>query len=239
MYFLIGLPRLLKAYAWVSAFVAIASFCAANLLFGSLPDGPPGWYNAVFGAVGKGLLVSGIVASLGQTALFPWACRRTVLKRVFPCIDGKWGGVLNSNIVAIADRDQELKGKISIQPTEAVISIKARLLTVSMSLRSRPLNSKSPYLESDTILMGVRKVGTDQSLQLIYTFEASVDNYLSTDSSQHFGSAILTLREGGDEQILDGLYWTNRNWKQARNTAGVARFRRPWPPPSGLTTRSD
>src|SRR5580704_10138853 len=130
MYFLVGIPGLLKAYAGTAALVALVAFFVSTSALSQLPISPSDWYTAVSGAVGKGLLVSGVVASLGQTPLFPWVCRVTPLGRLFPCIDGEWNGQLESNIITIAERDPELKGKVSPQPTEAVVVIKARLLTL-------------------------------------------------------------------------------------------------------------
>lgn len=226
---LVGLPGFMKGYAAVAAVVAIASF-ALRLRFGTTPTEGWAWLSLANGAVGHGLAVATGVVWFGQTALFPWACRATPLGKLFPPIDGEWQGVLDSNFALIAQRDPELVGtNLASQPTEARLLIRARLLAVTMQLWSRKLNSDGPYLESDTLIVGATREGTDRHLRLTYVFRAQARTYLPTDSELHHGAALLDMEEGGGKQVLRGTYWTDRNWRAARNTAGTARFERPHP----------
>jgi len=230
MYTLIGLPGLFKAYTYTAAFVAGLKLAVSYFIFGLRLNSAGGFIDAGLSALGTGILVTSGLVWACQTPIFPLACRKTPLRLLFPPIDGEWLGELDSNFAAIAERDPELSKQGFVpQPTEARLLIKARLLTVSINLKSRPLNSDSPYLESDTLIVGATREGTDRHLRLTYVYRAHARTYLPTDSELHHGAALLDMEEAGAVQSLRGTYWTDRNWRQARNTAGIARFERPNP----------
>ena len=227
MYTLIGRSAFLKYCAYVAVAVAFGTFLVRHVWPGSLPETSGQWVGSLFSLAGTGAATVAAIVALSEGPMFPWLCRKTPLGRVFPCIEGEWGGVLESNFAAIRERDPSLH---PVDPAvasrvEAKVRIKARLLTVSMNLKSRPLNSPGPYQDSETIVVEAGRVGTDRHLRLTYVFEAAVPRGLPTDASGFLGAARLNMEKDG-KQVLTGNYWTNRNWEKAQNTAGTARFER-------------
>ena len=119
MYSLLGPAKFLKLYAWVAVALAVFAFVLSHGLVNAIPATALGLIRAVFAAAGIGILGAGAMVWLGQTKMFPWACRTTWLGRVFPDIDGTWSGVLDSNINVIVERDPRLKAEL---PTWPVLS---------------------------------------------------------------------------------------------------------------------
>lgn len=229
MYTILGPGSFLRGTAYLSAVAAVAIFLLHHFLFGTMPSNAAGLLGAILSSAGSGAAVVAALISIGETAIFPWLCRWTWLGRVFPHIEGEWTGAINSNIALIAERDVGLQGKVKTDLIQAKIVIKARLLSIHLGLRSRPLNSDAPYHVSETLIVGVARNKADHLLTMTYVFQGTTRNPLETDTDGLLGAARLELSREGDQQVLDGVYWSNRNWKQARNTAGTVRFVRPDP----------
>lgn len=231
MYTLVGRSTFLGYCAYAAVAVAFGMFLIRHVWLGALPATPGQWASSLVSLAGTGAAAVAAVVAIGEGPMFPWLCERMPLGKVFPCIEGDWDGVLNSNFAAIRERDPSLQ---HVDPAvasrvEAKVRIKARLLTVSMNLKSRSLNSSGPYQDSETIVVEASRVGTDRYLRLTYVFEAAVPQRLSTDASGFLGAARLNMEEKDGRQVLTGHYWTNRNWEKAQNTAGTARFERVQP----------
>jgi hypothetical protein len=157
---------------------------------------------------------------VGQTGIFPVLCRYRPLKHFFPDIDGIWLAELHSNWPMIAKKaglpDQ------NTAPTAAEIQIIARLFFVKINLFS-----VSQYSNSETKAVAIKKDGEDGKIRLYYVYDNTTKMPEDTDSSRHYGAAYLDLiRDSAGAIKLEGLYWTNRNWHKALNTAGTITLRR-------------
>jgi hypothetical protein len=141
-------------------------------------------------------------------------------------VHGTWEGELHSNFDTIKALDPALSGAPPASPVNVKAVVRARLFSIGMEIKSRPLNHAGPYMESVTLLAGAARHGPEERLRLTYVFEAAVGKALATDSSHHYGAAILTLLETGDGPEFEGPYWTNRNWEKGWNTAGRLRLRK-------------
>lgn len=217
MYQLIGLPRLFAVYAGFAAVVAVATF----LLWPSAaPTHLWGWREYIGAPVGVGLTAaSALVAVLGQTCLFPRICGLPGLREMLPALDGRWEGELRSNWPRTQQGGASEPADLLVR--RATMIIKARLLSVSIVL-----DTEDGYSTSRAVLVGVARDTASDRCRLAYVYENTTPNQDQTDESSHLGAAMLTLDERGREVILEGRYWTNRNWSRGLNTAGIARFRK-------------
>lgn len=217
MYPLIGLPRLFAGYAGFAAVVAVATF----LLWPSAtPTHLWGWREYIGAPVGVGLTAaSALVAVLGQTCLFPQICRLPGLRDILPALDGRWEGELQSNWPRTQQGGALKPAGLLVRP--ATMTIKARLLSVSVVL-----DTQDGYSTSKAVLVGVARDAASDRCRLAYIYENTTPNQEQTDESSHLGAAMLTLDERGGQEILQGRYWTNRNWSRGLNTAGIACFRK-------------
>jgi hypothetical protein len=213
MYAVIGLKNLLVAYATLAAILFCGILIAENseLVLTSSADRPLALIGFVWGTAGKGLSGAGAIMWLfGETPLFPKVCRLPGLRTIFPDLDGHWVGNAASNWPAVS-RDPSLT--LAGIPVKA--RIKARLLSVTMSLVS-----DNEYSESETLLVGVAKRPGSGVVELSYIYHNRTKQPMSTDSDNHLGAAQLDVRTS-DELVLSGPYWTNRNWHNGLNTAGL------------------
>ncbi|MGR3716053.1 MAG: hypothetical protein ACU0B1_04810 [Thermohalobaculum sp.] len=213
MYQLLGLPQLLRAFGGLTAFVALGAFVLRVVSTGSIPTDLPDLLSTLRNMTGAGLFVSTTLTFLGQSRLFPWACRNTLVGRYFPPIEGKWKGQLTSNWPTIAAMAKLPAGNTG--PTEIIAEIKARLFTVGLETKSA-----TGYSTSETLSVHVTKKGLKEALRLAYIYEGRTPQPLGTDSGQHYGAAILDLEVVGRTLRLSGSYWTDRNWSRGLNTAG-------------------
>ncbi|MEA3013197.1 MAG: hypothetical protein QOD42_1742 [Sphingomonadales bacterium] len=162
-------------------------------------------------------IVTALTLAMGQTAIFPWLCRKTVLGRIFPDIDGEWHVELKSNWPAIA----KLIGIIPDETaTIGAMKIKARLFTIK--LRYTSVSPRPSYLISKTRSVSIERDADDGFCRLLYVYEAEVTNPEATDSGHHYGAAYIDLMQSRAGSVrYHGAYWTNRNWTDGLNTAGV------------------
>lgn len=212
MYQVFGIAKYLHYFGLIAA--ALACFLVA------FTDAP---------ATGAFRIASLVVAVLiavtlaaGQTSVFPWLCRKTALRHVFPDIDGDWNVELESNWPEIAAREGiETPGEAPADEyLSGTITIRARLFAVHMKLEM-----DTGYSASKTLFVRVEKDAAG-TFNLHYVYENQTLKPVETDSDSHFGAASLELKTHTGAPILKGRYWTNRNWEKARNTAGLVTLRR-------------
>lgn len=219
MYQIFGLQWLLKAYGAVAGLVAVLALVVQAVASPVLPWEWPGY---IWAPVATGL--GGAAALLwlvGETPLFPLACRHRWACSVFPDLDGEWEGELFSNWPRIAQRGETGAEPAELLGRQARVTIKARLLSVSMAL-----DTKDAYSNSKTVLAGVTRDDTSERCCLTYVYENRTPHPKQTDAEFHLGAAMLTLKKESGGDVLEGPYWTNRNWTKGLNTAGMARFRK-------------
>lgn len=162
-------------------------------------------------------VLSLIIIALGQTVIFDKICPLFKI----PNLTGLWVGENRSNwprVDALAKGKKKLK-KIELQSVPCEVKITSRLLTIKINY-----GSKSGYTRS-TEKLAIPTKDKNGQFRLEYVFEASTDEPLITDASDHLGAATLELKKNPDDTLsLSGPYWTNRNWHKGLNTAGIIRI---------------
>lgn len=224
MYQLIGISKVLKAYALTTAFLAVA---LATNLWGYFPFLEQLHLNEISAAV---VIVTGIAGILGETPLFPVLCRWVpFFWHLFPCIEGEYTVEIASNWALISRRnnpDSDLSDTTSnneetLFKKAGKATIKARLLSIHIKLEM-----DDEYSTSHTVACSVLPSanGAEPTLYYIYRNVSPVPKL--TDSESHFGAARISVPRSRYPSTLKGTYWTDRNWHQGLNTAGQVRFQR-------------
>jgi hypothetical protein len=160
----------------------------------------------------------------GQTAVFPLLCRLPWLWRLFPNIDGDYRVEVCSNWSAIKTglahpATDDHQGGIAVFNKMGVARIRVRLASVDMRL----VRDGCPC--SETVMCSPRKDRKTRSTVLFYIFD-SVPPDAKTLDQRHLGAAQLRIPPERFPKILEGVYWTDRNWHKGLNTAGNIRLRR-------------
>jgi hypothetical protein len=219
LYQIFGVKTLAIAYAAVAAGAAVVFVVVQAVL---VPPSIWGWPEFIWKPISIGLSAAAFLLwLLGQTRLFPMACRHRWTCNVFPDLDGNWEGNLTSNWPVIEARGEDGAEHRPLLNRPSTVRIHASLLEVRMTLET-----KDAYSNSTTILVGAAKDKVTGTCALTYVFRNETPNPKVTDEQSHFGAAVLTLKREGDELVLTGPYWTNRNWRKGLNTAGIATFRK-------------
>lgn len=180
---------------------------------------PPSEPAEVWRLISGSVTVVGVLTYLlGQTAAFPWLCRQPIVRSFFPDVDGHWTGTMESNWPTIMERAGLVKPgeapAMGIVPAD--FTIKARLFYVKMNQAST-----SGYTTSKTIFVRLSRDAEDGEVRLNYMYEATTLRPVETDSGKHHGAGYVDLKGvATDQPRLEGVYWTNRNWHNALNTAG-------------------
>lgn len=217
MYALLGLRRLLGAYATLAGVVTVVILLFDFAYMSKVPTAFPGWWREIWGGASTGTSLTALLFALGETPLFPWICRLSLIGQIFPDVDGRWVGYTESNWPQIAARingDGQAAAP-AVQRTPVTVIVKARLVRVHLTLES-----DTHYSKSQTIAVTVMKHGADDCVRFAYIYENYTSKPETTDSGHHYGAACVDLFNRNGSQCLDGNYWTNRNWMKGLNTAG-------------------
>lgn len=215
----IGLLKFLRAVLYVNAALAIA---LATDFFGLLPDVP--YVSAASISV---IAVSALLFLVGQTPLFPWLCCLPVMWRLFPNIDGEYEVEISSNWSVIKARNEGREPDVSPDGDVALFNrmgratITARLTRIDMSLRM-----DDGYLTSETVTCSLRREKGERRPVLFYVYDSHISAPKNTDSQRHLGAARVIIPLDRRPMVLEGNYWTDRNWHLGLNTAGRIRLRR-------------
>ncbi len=216
MYQIFGLRTVLTAYAILCGGITALYWMA----FGSPAHIDSLWH--IFSIVVS--VVGGLTWLVGQTKAFPLVCRWPLISIVMPDIDGTWTGVLHSNWPRVQQRAplNANTETVALLPVKITVQITARFLFVHLRL-----SSENEYSRSKTIMVRPVKDPQDGRVGLHYIYENDTASPKTTDCDRHFGAARLDLHGAPGNQTLSGLYWTNRNWSAALNTAGTITLLRP------------
>jgi hypothetical protein len=230
MYSVIGIQRILSVYG-VAAILIVGGILYVEWthLLSVLTTGDPLHVVEMFwAAVAKALMIASVLLwLLGETPLFAALFQNRLFRRVIPDLDGEWVGTVESNWHLVSRRSSVahfLPDSGMGQPTTSTnvrVTIKARLLSVTMTLETDIL-----YSTSETLLVGVTKRPGSGVVEVRYIYQNRTLIPKPSDSSNHFGAAILDLEQRKNEMVLIGPYWTNRNWQNGLNTAGTVTLRR-------------
>lgn len=164
-----------------------------------------------------------------------WKAAEACSDSLFPDLTGIWKGQLRSNISvhealqnAANSRERTFNAfdpddvnSVELEQFEAVMSIKATLnrITVNMTVQGRNGESRSYSL-----MCKPRVSAHDEPHRLTYVYVSQLSEPSGDDESNHIGAAELEVLHKDGQLILSGFYWTARNWRNGRNTAGTLRF---------------
>lgn len=210
MYQAIGVKKLLTIFALLAAVIAVGRAALWP------PESIFGWWSPV--SVGMAASTA-LIVGIGQSFLFPWICRIPIVRDFAPDISGDWRATLHSNWPKIASLAKLDPGPGT--PVTANIKVVARLLRVKIRFVA-----DTKYSKSKSVSVSVERDEDDGAIRLYYTYENTTENPVNSDCSHHFGSAYLDITGTGDAMTLEGLYWTNRNWNDGLNTAGIIQWMR-------------
>ena len=215
----IGLARFLNVVLYVNAALAIA---LTTSVAGWLPGMP--YITQVSASV---IAVSALLFLGGQTAAFPRLCSLPIVWRLFPNIDGVYEVEISSNWSIIKAREEGREPTVSPEGDVALFRrvgtarISCRLTRIDMSL-----SMEDNYLTSEAVTCSVRRDQGARKPVLFYVYDSHVSTPKSTDSQRHFGAARVSIPLQRCPKILEGNYWTDRNWHRGLNTAGHIRLSR-------------
>lgn len=164
-------------------------------------------------------IVGAVVFILGETSLFPWACRRIpFIRGYFPPIDGLWNVTVKSNWGAI----QRLTGYNDVDP------IISKVGTIRITSRFSRVNlvfqSNDRYSSSHSVCVSVLRDPDHATTQLNYIYHNKTLVPETTDASSHNGAARVNIQDDGRVVTLEGVYFTDRKWTEGLNTAGLICF---------------
>jgi len=140
---------------------------------------------------------------------------------IFPDLNGDWETINYSNIKKHAEFRPELKQKKLNSKIAGRVTIRQNLFGISMTF-----HSKNGYTSSDTIFVKLERTSESQRFRLVYVFEGETAEAVDTDEQRHFGAGRIEIKWIEKLIQIEGVYWTNRNWRNALNTAGTIVMKR-------------
>ena len=215
----IGLAAFVKVVLYVNAALAVA---LASSFFGMLPAMP--YLSQVSVSV---IAVSALLFFAGQTSAFPRLCRLPGVWRFFPNIDAEYAVEISSNWSIIETRSAGREPEVSPEGEPALFNrvgkakISARLTQIDMTL-----TMVDKYLSSETVICSVQRHRGERKPVLFYVYDSYVSTPKNSDSQRHLGAGRISIPLERRPQVLEGNYWTDRNWHQGLNTAGHIRLTR-------------
>lgn len=222
MYQLIGISSFLKGYAVLTAVLTVGLI---TNFWGYVPGLQQLPMNQISTAV---LLVTAVVGLLGSSPVFPLMCRLPFLWQLFPCIDGDYIVEVSSNWSLISQRNQgdrnlpaDKSDGESLFKKTGKATIKARLLSVQIQFET-----DDGYSLSNTVVCSATPGTEGARPSLYYIYQNLTPVPEASDSERHFGAARITIPSEKCPSVLNGTYWTDRNWHRGLNTAGRIRLTR-------------
>jgi hypothetical protein len=152
------------------------------------------------------------------------------LNRWFPDLNGVWVGTTNSNwptvkkfvemalsTERVTEKDlhdtPEQRDAMAVQITNSLFTLKIAAVLSSNDGEAHSITAK-PW----------RHQHTDR-IHISYVYEQHTPNHSATDEETHLGAADLALTMEKISKV-SGTYWTRRNWRTGRNTAGTLELSR-------------
>ena len=219
-----------KSFAYLIALLAVGVFLAIELA------------TDAFGIEVRILAIPGIVwvLLLGLTfnPVWRWVWARSkaiswlpdLNDKVFPDLNGEWEMLLESNwsrqeqlLDAAGDRrksfDPRTCGENELAPLKPM-TLKAEIAQSWWSIKMTVTNpaADSPIKESNTFIVMPRKKTENAPPSLCYFYDQTNDTDNQADDPVFCAAACLAYELKSD--LLEGTFWTARQWRRAINTAG-------------------
>jgi hypothetical protein len=200
-------------------------------------------WSAVKTGVSIGMTVCGLVVSTPAWRLL-WILPG--MRRKLPLLDGRWRGIQSSNWPVIEAMKNDAKAATAgidvdnagttlpgLLDTQLEVEIRTTFFGIRMELLSVITNYQNSFLKA-AVLTPETEIARGR---LTYIFEGRVPRPKSTDVDRFDGAAELEIYVADTGELeLNGKVWTNRNWPNGLNTAGVIELKRAesWAVPSFL-----
>lgn len=214
MYQVIGVRNTLTVFGLLSLAIFLL-FNHGNLA--QLVDNLPMLGRAASSAV----TMSGfLIVILGETPIFPVVCKLPLIRNYFPPIDGEWLVTVQSNWGTI----QRMRGEPGTED-KVVRQGKVKITSRFFGVRMR-FEGSDRYSRSSSVCVSVRRDPQHGTVELNYIYDNITRNPLSSDCNSHNGAARVEVQDENGKISMEGVYFTDRNWNQGLNTAGVITFER-------------
>jgi hypothetical protein len=170
-----------------------------------------------------------VIALVGNKWVFCKLWRVKLIEHfIFPFIAGEWIGTISSNwpvvqAMMVAFNEPEASrphGDLHIDQigtTEKKIRVQFDADFFRLSMR---LDTDDGYSASYSVFVKPIRNGDLGRPRLYYMYRNETKTPEITDSSEHLGAAYLEVYESAKGVMLNGIYWTARNWPKGLNTAG-------------------
>ncbi|MBC5782360.1 hypothetical protein H8N03_05355 [Ramlibacter sp. USB13] len=149
----------------------------------------------------------------GKFLWTPLASTRWFSDAVFADVSGDWEGVLQS--AAAAQSGTRAPGD------KVEVHIEQDFFQLAITFTSNARRT-----DSHTITVWPERDVATRRQRLWYIYEARTPGPLPGDPAVYQGAGFIDVRQARSGRVLDGLYWTNRNWQRNAHTAGIMRLHR-------------
>lgn len=215
----VGLVTFLRVALYINAVLAVL---LASSFFGLLPPIPT--VSQISIAV---MAVSALLFGVGQSGVFPRICSLPYVWRLLPNIDGEYVVEISSNWSIIKARNAGSEPGTSLEDEPVLFNrVGKAKISASLTQIDVSLTMDDEYLSSETVTCSVQRSKGERRPVLLYIYDSLVTMPNDTDSQRHLGAARLSIPLERRPKVLEGTYWTDRNWHLGLNTAGHIRLTR-------------
>ncbi|MDE2607776.1 MAG: hypothetical protein KGL68_17835 [Burkholderiales bacterium] len=199
LYFLFGLAIVFLAMWWLQGKPHYLKKGGKGLfkLFGTL------WTTATVFTI--------VTVLAGKFLWSPLAATRWFSDRVFADVSGDWEGVLQA-----APSGQPAGARVTDR-VEVHIEQDFFQLEITFTSNARRTDSR-------TIAVWPERDAATRKQRLWYVYEARTPGPLPGDPAVYQGAGFVDVRKVRKTVLLEGLYWTNRQWQRNAHTAGTIRL---------------
>ena len=153
-----------------------------------------------------------ITLLVGRFLWSPLASTRWFSDAVFADVSGDWEGVLQA-----AAAGQAAGSRAPADHVEVHIDQDFFQLQITFTSNHRRTDSR-------TIAVWPERDVASRKQRLWYVYEARTPGPLPGDPAVYQGAGFIDVRQARSGRLLEGLYWTNRNWQRNAHTAGLLRL---------------
>jgi hypothetical protein len=186
---------------------------------------------SLFWKIGTGVFAGVfLLGSISFVFKRAWRLYERASPGAFPDLSGQWVGFLESNInvqlaleKAARSTDEyfdaadpsviEVEG---LKTYKVDVTIKATLSSVDLSM----VVKGDQITHSHSVMCKPMCSNGGEPHKLYYVYRSNSKRPAADDESNHTGAAELDIRWDSRGLVMEGVYWTARNWRNGRNTAG-------------------
>lgn len=157
----------------------------------------------------------------GKFLWSPLASTRWFSDIVFADVSGDWEGTLQTAAAGQAAGTRAAPDRMEMHIEQDFFQ-----LEITFTSNARRTDSR-------TIAVWPEREAATRRQRLWYVYEARTPGPLPGDPAVYQGAGFIDVRKTRSGPLLEGLFWTNRNWQRNAHTAGTVKLR-----PAGSTPAS-